>query len=148
MNTTATPAPTPISGRLPEGLPAVCRPAETRPRGATYPHSQGHPTAKRGVGLGKCLAFSQPNNTRAAPEFAQELQDFGRIYMCRFMPVTMRPAIDHYPARTPQAAAIVLMIQDNLDPAIAQHPEELAYGRNAPLPELGTVPPRDALLER
>lgn len=68
-----------------------------------------------------------------APEFAQELKDYGRIYMFRFKPkyeLFARP-IDHYPAKTKQAAAIMLMIQNNLDPAVAQHPNELiTYGGN------------------
>jgi len=68
-----------------------------------------------------------------APEFAEELKDYGRIYMYRFMPdydMYARP-IDAYPAQTAQAAGIMLMIQNNLDPAVAQHPEELiTYGGN------------------
>lgn len=68
-----------------------------------------------------------------AREFANELNDFGRIYMYRFMPeydMCARP-IDEYPAKSKQAAAIMLMIQNNLDPAVAQHPEELiTYGGN------------------
>lgn len=68
-----------------------------------------------------------------APEFAQELRDYGRIYMYRFRPdydMHARP-IDDYPHRSRQAAAIMLMIQNNLDPAVAQHPHELIiYGGN------------------
>lgn len=68
-----------------------------------------------------------------APEFAQELKDYGRIYMYRFRPdydIYARP-IEEYPAKSQQAAAIMLMIQNNLDPAVAQHPEELiTYGGN------------------
>lgn len=68
-----------------------------------------------------------------APEFAEELQVFGRIYMYRFQPtyeMYARPISD-YPAHTSQAAAIMLMIQNNLDPAVAQHPQELiTYGGN------------------
>ncbi|PID71031.1 MAG: urocanate hydratase [Flavobacteriales bacterium] len=68
-----------------------------------------------------------------APEFAQELQEYGRIYMYRFKPdykMYARP-IDAYPAKTKAGAAIMLMIQNNLDPAVAQHPEELiTYGGN------------------
>ena len=68
-----------------------------------------------------------------APEFAQELCDYGRIYMYRFRPdydMHARP-IDDYPHRSRQAAAIMLMIQNNLDPAVAQHPHELIiYGGN------------------
>jgi len=68
-----------------------------------------------------------------APEFAEELNKKGRIYMYRFRPTyEMRArAINEYPAETPQAAAIMLMIQNNLDDAVAQHPEELiTYGGN------------------
>jgi len=66
-------------------------------------------------------------------EFAQELKDFGRIYMYRFKPSYKMKArsISDYPAKSSQAAAIMLMIQNNLDPAVAQHPEELiTYGGN------------------
>ncbi len=68
-----------------------------------------------------------------APEFRDELETYGRIYMYRFRPdypMYARP-INEYPARTPQAAAIMLMIQNNLDPRVAQHPHELiTYGGN------------------
>lgn len=68
-----------------------------------------------------------------APEFAAELARWGHIYMHRYRPayaMRARP-IDHYPAQTRQAAAIMLMIQNNLDPAVAQHPYELVtYGGN------------------
>ena len=68
-----------------------------------------------------------------AAEFLQELQDYGRIYMYRFKPsyaIYARP-ISEYPAQSQQAASIMLMIQNNLDPAVAQHPEELiTYGGN------------------
>ena len=66
-----------------------------------------------------------------ATEFLEELKEFGRIYMYRFKPsydMHARP-IEDYPCKTPGAAAIMLMIQNNLDPAVAQHPEELiTYG--------------------
>ncbi|APA64733.1 urocanate hydratase [Maribacter sp. 1_2014MBL_MicDiv] len=68
-----------------------------------------------------------------APEFAEELQKYGRIYMYRFQPDydMHAKAISAYPARTSHAAAIMLMIQNNLDPAVAQHPQELiTYGGN------------------
>ncbi len=68
-----------------------------------------------------------------AQDFAQELNDYGRIYMYRFMPnydMHARPIVE-YPAKSRQAASIMLMIQNNLDPAVAQHPEELiTYGGN------------------
>ncbi len=66
-------------------------------------------------------------------EFAQELRDYGRIYMYRYRPsneIFARP-IGEYPARSTQAAAIMAMIQNNLDPRVAQHPHELiVYGGN------------------
>lgn len=68
-----------------------------------------------------------------APEFLNELNSYGRIYMYRFRPryeMKARP-IDEYPHRSQQAAAIMLMISNNLDPAVAQHPHELiTYGGN------------------
>ena len=68
-----------------------------------------------------------------AKEFAEELEKYGRIYMYRFRPnyeMYARP-ISEYPAKTKQAAAIMLMIQNNLNPAVAQHPHELiTYGGN------------------
>lgn len=77
--------------------------------------------------------FPKELHNELAPEFAQELADYGRIYMYRLRPdyeMKARP-IDWYPARTPQAAAIMLMIQNNLDKAVAQHPHELiTYGGN------------------
>ncbi len=66
-------------------------------------------------------------------EFKNELDEYGRIYMYRFRPhhkIYARP-IDEYPAKSRQAAAIMLMIQNNLDDAVAQHPHELiTYGGN------------------
>lgn len=66
-------------------------------------------------------------------DFAKELDDFGRIYMYRFRPryeMYARP-LNEYPHQSLQAAAIMLMIQNNLDPAVAQHPHELiTYGGN------------------
>ena len=68
-----------------------------------------------------------------APEFAEELHRYGRIYMYRFRPsydMYARP-IDEYPAKCAQAAAIMAMIQNNLEPRVAQHPHELIiYGGN------------------
>lgn len=68
-----------------------------------------------------------------AQEFLKELNDYGRIYMYRFRPdyeMKARP-IDEYPCRSKQAASIILMIQNNLDPRVAQHPHELiTYGGN------------------
>ncbi len=77
--------------------------------------------------------FPKKWHTTLAPEFADELREYGRIYMYRFKPdyeMYARP-IWEYPAQSQQAAAIMLMIQNNLNPAVAQHPNELiTYGGN------------------
>jgi len=77
--------------------------------------------------------FPKAWHPELAREFLAELENYGHIYMYRFMPdyaIYARP-IAEYPCCTPHAAAIMLMIQNNLDPAIAQHPEELiTYGGN------------------
>ena len=77
--------------------------------------------------------FPAEHHKTLAPEFAQELRDYGRIYMYRFRPdyeMYARP-IDEYPAQSRQAAAIMAMIQNNLDYRVAQHPHELiTYGGN------------------
>lgn len=77
--------------------------------------------------------FSPSLHPVLAPEFAKELEDYGRIYMYRFRPsyaMYARP-VGEYPAVSSQAAAIMAMIQNNLDPRVAQHPHELIiYGGN------------------
>ena len=77
--------------------------------------------------------FPQKHHAVLAKEFAEELRLYGRIYMYRFRPsyeMYARP-IDEYPAKSRQAAAIMAMIQNNLDPRVAQHPHELIiYGGN------------------
>ncbi|WP_179344108.1 urocanate hydratase [Winogradskyella ursingii] len=77
--------------------------------------------------------FDQKHHKLLLPEFKNELETYGRIYMHRFRPdykMYARP-IDEYPAKSKQAAAIMLMIQNNLDYAVAQHPHELiTYGGN------------------
>ena len=77
--------------------------------------------------------FPKAWHQELAVEFAKELKDFGRIYMYRFKPsYTMQArSLSDYPAKCQQAAAIMLMVDNNLDPAVAQHPEELiTYGGN------------------
>lgn len=77
--------------------------------------------------------FPKTWHQELAVEFAQELREYGRIYMYRFKPsydIYARP-INEYPANSLQAAGIMLMMQNNLNPAVAQHPEELiTYGGN------------------
>lgn len=77
--------------------------------------------------------FPAEMHAALAPEFADELERYGRIYMYRFRPdyPMYARSIDSYPARSRQAAAIMMMIQNNLDPRVAQHPHELiTYGGN------------------
>ncbi|MBQ0115606.1 MAG: urocanate hydratase [Bacteroidales bacterium] len=77
--------------------------------------------------------FPEHLHAQLAQEFADELREYGRIYMYRLRPTYAMHArpIDDYPHRSRQAAAIMLMIQNNLDPAVAQHPHELiTYGGN------------------
>ena len=77
--------------------------------------------------------FPKALHAQLAPEFAEELKTYGRIYMYRYRPsykIYARP-IDEYPAKSRQAAAIMAMIQNNLDERVAQHPHELIiYGGN------------------
>ena len=77
--------------------------------------------------------FDKKHHEHLIEEFKTELETYGRIYMYRFRPdykMYARP-INDYPARSKQAAAIMLMIQNNLDYAVAQHPHELiTYGGN------------------
>lgn len=77
--------------------------------------------------------FPKQLHAQLAPEFIDELNRYGRIYMYRYRPsydIYARP-IDEYPHRSQQAAAIMLMIQNNLNPEVAQHPHELiVYGGN------------------
>ena len=86
------------------------------------------------LAIQNALRYFQPEHHEVlAPEFYQELEAYGRIYMYRFMPnytISAR-SIDDFPHQSKQAAAIMLMLSNNLDPAIAQHPEELiTYGGN------------------
>ncbi|NND63540.1 MAG: urocanate hydratase [Flavobacteriaceae bacterium] len=77
--------------------------------------------------------FDSKQHTTLLPEFKSELDTYGRIYMYRFMPKhkIYARAISEYPGKSEQAKAIMLMIQNNLDHAVAQHPHELTtYGGN------------------
>jgi len=90
--------------------------------------------AEKKLAVRNALRYFHPKyHNVLAPEFLAELQTYGRIYMYRFRPdyeMHARP-IGEYPAKCTQAAAIMLMIQNNLDPAVAQHPHELiTYGGN------------------
>jgi urocanate hydratase len=77
--------------------------------------------------------FDKKHHPVLAKEFAEELEKYGRIYMYRFRPdyKIYARSIDEYPAKSKQAAAIMLMLSNNLDYAVAQHPHELiTYGGN------------------
>ena len=119
-----------------EGIPAEL------PQAKPYDHNINHAPRRKDIlsDEEKVLAiknalryFPQKHHQVLAKEFALELKEYGRIYMYRFRPdyeMFARP-IDEYPARSRQAAAIMAMIQNNLDPRVAQHPHELiTYGGN------------------
>ena len=138
MNTTTAPDQTLASFQqaIATGLPASLPPARQRTGEVSHaPVRKDILTPKqKELALANALRyFPADQHPELAPEFAAELKAYGRIYMYRFMPeyaMHARP-IDQYPAKTTQAAAIMLMIQNNLDPAVAQHPEELiTYGGN------------------
>ena len=86
------------------------------------------------LALRNALRYFSPEHHRVLiREFEEELNSFGRIYMYRFRPEypMYARAITEYPTRCSEAAAIMLMIQNNLDPSVAQHPHELiTYGGN------------------
>ena len=121
-----------VSAGIPDILP------EKRPYDTTVNHAPRRKhiltPAEERLALANALRyFPAKFHAELAPEFADELRRYGRIYMYRFRPVYdmyARP-IDAYPARCRQAAAIMMMIQNNLDPRVAQHPHELiTYGGN------------------
>jgi urocanate hydratase len=90
--------------------------------------------AEKKLALQNALRYFKPEHHAVlAKEFAQELHDYGRIYMYRFRPtysIHARP-LKEYPYRSKAAAAIMVMLQNNLDPRVAQHPHELiTYGGN------------------
>ncbi len=86
------------------------------------------------LALRNALRYFEPqHHATLLPEFKEELEKYGRIYMYRFRPdykIVARP-VSEYPGKSEQAKAIMLMIQNNLDYAVAQHPHELiTYGGN------------------
>ncbi len=121
-----------ILAGIPERIP------EAKPYDTTINHAPKRKDiltkAEKALALKNALRyFPASQHATLAPEFAKELEDYGRIYMYRYRPdyeMFARP-IDHYPAKSRQAAAIMAMIQNNLDPRVAQHPHELIiYGGN------------------
>ncbi len=117
---------------IPDALP------EPKPYDASVNHAPRRKdilsVPEKKLAVKNALRYFHPRHHDAlAPEFYQELLNFGRIYMYRFRPdyaMHARP-LGEYPHQSKQAAAIMLMIQNNLDPAVAQHPHELiTYGGN------------------
>ncbi|WP_340064839.1 urocanate hydratase [Ascidiimonas aurantiaca] len=119
-----------------QGIPNVLPPAKV------YDPKINHAPKRKDIlspeekklALRNALRYFKPEHHKIlAEEFAEELREYGRIYMYRFRPDYKMYARDikDYPARSLQAAAIMLMIQNNLDPSVAQHPHELiTYGGN------------------
>ncbi len=119
-----------------EGIP------EELPEPKAYDESINHAPKRKDIlsdkekalALRNALRYFHPKHHAVlAKEFAHELRTYGRIYMYRFRPDYPMYArhIDEYPAKSRQAAAIMAMIQNNLDPRVAQHPHELiTYGGN------------------
>lgn len=125
-----------FKGQILEGIPDVLPPVKP------YDHDINHApkrkdilsTEEKKLALKNALRYFDPaHHAELLPEFLNELNTYGRIYMYRFRPdykMYARP-LNAYPAKSKQAAAIMLMIQNNLDPAVAQHPHELiTYGGN------------------
>ena len=119
-----------------QGIPAVL--PEARPLDPNVSHAPKRkdiltPTEKKLALRNALRYFPAALHEKLAPEFLEELNTYGRIYMYRFRPtyeMYARP-VTEYPAKCQQAAAIMHMIQNNLDPAVAQHPHELiTYGGN------------------
>lgn len=120
-----------ISG-IPEILPSA-KPIDNSVSHAPVRKDILNPEEKKLALRNALRYFDKKHHAVLAPEFADELKKSGRIYMYRFRPeykMYARP-ISEYPAKSQQAAGIMIMIQNNLDPAVAQHPHELiTYGGN------------------
>ena len=119
-----------------QGIPSILPPKKDRSPDVSHAPRRKDilsPEEKKLALTNALRYFPKEWHSELAGEFLTELREFGRIYMYRFMPdyeIFARP-ISEYPAKSHQAAAIMLMIQNNLDPAVAQHPEELiTYGGN------------------
>ena len=121
-----------ISKGIPEVLP------DFKKRSENISHAPNRKDSltinEKALALKNALRYFPENlHSVLGPEFKEELERYGRIYMYRYQPdyeIYARP-IDHYPGKSVQAKSIMLMIQNNLDPAVAQHPQELiTYGGN------------------
>lgn len=122
--------------QITQGIPSVLPPRRDRDESVSHAPRRKHiltPEEERLALRNALRYFPAELHAELAPEFVEELHTYGRIYMYRLRPtydMYARP-IDVYPAKSRQAAAIMMMIQNNLDPAVAQHPHELiTYGGN------------------
>ncbi|RAV98129.1 urocanate hydratase [Pseudochryseolinea flava] len=119
-----------------QGIPSVL--PERKPIDQSVSHAPNRKkiltASEKKLAVKNALRYFEPrHHAMLAPEFLEELETYGRIYMYRFRPAYAMYArgIEEYPAQSKHAAAIMLMIQNNLDPAVAQHPHELiTYGGN------------------
>ena len=125
-----------FADQIRQGIPSELPPPATFPKGISRAPVRKDilsPSEKRLAVRNALRYFPTEWHEELAMEFARELSAYGRIYMYRFRPayeMHARP-IEDYPASTAEAAGIMLMIQNNLDPAVAQHPLELiTYGGN------------------
>ena len=121
-----------IQKGIPDQLP------ELKPRDKTISHAPVRAdllsAKEKKLAIANALRyFDKKHHSVLAPEFAEELKNYGRIYMYRFRPnytISAR-SIQDFPYRSVQAAAIMLMLSNNLDDTVAQHPHELiTYGGN------------------
>ncbi len=123
-----------ISAGIPDSLPAVKKIDPNLSHAPKRNITEVLDEFEKRLAIRNSLRYFKPEHHETlAAEFANELLQFGRIYMYRFMPdyAMYARSIQEYPHQTIQAAAIMLMIQNNLDPKIAKHPQELiTYGGN------------------
>ena len=122
--------------QIQQGIPTILplpKPFDTEINHAPKRKEILSPEEKK-LALRNALRYFEPqHHTELLPEFRSELETYGRIYMYRFRPdyKIYARAISEYPGKSEQAKAIMLMIQNNLDTAVAQHPHELiTYGGN------------------
>ncbi|MFK7775562.1 MAG: urocanate hydratase [Saprospiraceae bacterium] len=125
-----------FKNQIKQGIPSELPPPNPYPRNANSAPKRKDILSKeeKKLAIKNALRYFPADwHSTLAPEFATELNEYGRIYMYRFQPkyeMYARP-ISEYPAKSQQAASIMLMTQNNLDPNVAQHPNELiTYGGN------------------
>ncbi|MBT8233190.1 MAG: urocanate hydratase [Saprospiraceae bacterium] len=122
--------------QIKQGIPDELPPKKVAPKGDNQAPKRKDilsPNEKKLAVKNALRYFPKKWHAELASEFLQELLEYGRIYMYRFQPEykMFARSIESYPAHSQHAAAIMLMIQNNLDPKVAQHPNELiTYGGN------------------